>query len=153
MDFTRFMAAGTAAVLALAPLAARAVPGLNEHVVADPATGVALFGYDPVAYFTDGRPTPGSRLIEAEWAGSAWRFSNEANRAAFLSAPEVYAPRYGGYDPLSVAKGFAAAGHPLLFVIRGDRLYLFRTAADRDAFSGPGEADRAWPVVDAGLTD
>ena len=53
----------------------------------------------------------------------------------------------------AVASGVAAAGHPLLFSIRGERLYLFRAAADRDAFSDARRAENAWPEVRAGLTD
>lgn len=127
--------------------AAEATPGLTERVVSDPASGIALYGYDPVAYFTDGRPVQGRRDIEVEWGGAAWRFESEANRAAFLSKPEAYAPRYGGYDPRAVARGVAAAGHPLLFRISGDRLYLFRSPEDRDAAANLREADAAWPKL------
>ncbi|RXF75381.1 YHS domain-containing (seleno)protein [Hansschlegelia zhihuaiae] len=137
--------------VALFPFAADALPGLTERVVSDPATGVALYGYDPVAYFTEGRPVRGRSDVETEWNGAAWRFASEANRAAFLSAPEVYAPRFGGYDPAGVARGLAVAGHPLLFRVERDRLYLFRSRSERDAFAGPGEADVAWPKVAAEL--
>ena len=139
--------------IACAPSLAGAVPGLNERIVADPSSGVALYGYDPVAYFTEGRPTPGRRDIEAEWSGAAWRFASEANRAAFLSAPDVYAPRFGGYDPSAVAEGVATAGHPLLFRLDGDRLYLFRTPETRDAFASGLAAATAWPKVASGLTN
>ncbi|WP_020180701.1 YHS domain-containing (seleno)protein [Methylopila sp. M107] len=152
MTVRSFLAALTLAA-GLAPTLCLATPGLNERIVADPSTGIALYGFDPVAYFVDGRPVPGRRDIEAEWNGAAWRFSSEANRAAFLSAPEVYAPRFGGYDPAGVSSGVAVAGHPLLFTVLGDRLYLFRTAADRDGFEGAAKAAAAWPKVLAGLTD
>ncbi|MFJ5489006.1 YHS domain-containing (seleno)protein, partial [Hansschlegelia beijingensis] len=98
--FGPLLAAACAGLLAGA---AEATPGLTERVVSDPASGIALYGYDPVAYFTDGRPVLGRRDIEVEWGGAAWRFESEANRAAFLSKPEAYAPRYGGYDPRAVA--------------------------------------------------
>lgn len=128
-----------------------ALPGLTERIVSDPSNGIALFGFDPVAYFTEGRAVPGKREHEAEWGGAAWRFASAANQAAFLSAPEVYAPRFGGYDPAAVAKGVAAPGHPLLYAIRGDRLYLFRSPAERDGFGDPRPAERAWPRVEANL--
>lgn len=152
MTFHRF-AGALALAVGLAPSLAGAVPGLNERVVADPMSGIALYGYDPVAYFTDGKPVRGRRAFEAEWAGAAWRFSSEANRAAFLSAPQVYAPRFGGYDPAAVATGIAAAGHPLLFRIEGERLYFFRSEAERDAFRDARVADGAWDKVSAELTD
>lgn len=146
-----FGASALALGLSAAPVLA--TPGLTEHVVSDPSSGIALYGFDPVAYFTEGRPVPGRRDIEAEWNGAAWRFASEANRAAFLSAPEAYAPRFGGYDPQGVSAGVAVPGHPLLFAIREDRLYLFRTGADRDAFRDARSAAAVWPKVEATLTD
>lgn len=154
MTNRRFIAALLAlAAVALGILPAWAIPGLNDRVVSDPDTGIALYGYDPVAYFTEGRPTPGRRDIEAEWNGAAWRFESEANRAAFLSAPETYAPRYGGYDPSAVARGAPAAGHPLLFKVAGDRLYLFHDAQDLADFADFKAADVAWPELEQKLSD
>ncbi|MFC3694724.1 YHS domain-containing (seleno)protein [Chenggangzhangella methanolivorans] len=132
---------------------AEATPGLNEKIVADPSTGVALYGFDPVAYFTDGKAVRGRRDVEAEWNGAAWRFANEANRAVFLSSPETYAPRFGGYDPSAVATGVAVAGHPLIFRIEGKRLYLFSTAQTRDGFGDLASAQKSWPKLEAELTD
>jgi hypothetical protein len=63
-----------------------------------------------------------------------WRFRNAGNRAAFTADPEVYAPRYGGYDPVDVARGVAVAGNPLLWIVNGERLYLFYRAESRDEF-------------------
>lgn len=133
--------------------AAGATPGLNERFVADPSTGIALYGFDPVAYFTEGRAVRGRRDVEAEWNGSAWRFASEANRAVFLSSPETYAPRFGGYDPSGVASGVAVAGHPLMFRIEGERLYLFSDAKGRDDFADLAAAQKSWPKVESGLTD
>lgn len=152
MTFRAILAALTLAA-GLAPTPGLATPGLSDRFVSDPSTGIALYGFDPVAYFVEGRPVPGRRDIEAEWNGSAWRFSSEANRAAFLSAPEVYAPRFGGYDPARISSGVAVSGHPLLFTVKGERLYLFRTAADRDAFNDARDAATAWPQVEAQLAN
>lgn len=125
--------------------------GLTQQVVVDRMSGVALGGYDPVAYFTEGRPVPGSGAFETIWNGAAWRFANEGNMAAFLANPTVYAPCYGGYDASIMAGGIAAAGDPQIFLIRGDRLYLFRSEADRtEAEQAPDRlaaADAAWPAV------
>lgn len=153
MASSRFMAPLIAAALALAPATVQATPGLTERVVSDPSSGIALFGYDPVAYFTDGAPVLGRRDIEAEWGGAAWRFVSEANRAAFLSSPETYAPRFGGYDPAAVSRGVVAAGHPLLFRIAGERLYLFRSAEERDHGFDARLAEHAWPAIAEQLTD
>jgi hypothetical protein len=124
----------------------------TERVVSDPRTGLAMNGYDPVAYFTDGVPKLGRPEFELSFAGVVWRFRNEGNRAAFVADPEVYMPRFGGYDPVSVARGSSAPGHPELWAIAERRLYLFYSAKARDAFAGdPGPAidaaERGWPAV------
>ena len=85
------------ALAGLSPPASRAVT--TERVVVDRHTGLALYGVDPVGYFTDGKPVPGLADFEYGYAGAIWRFHNEGNRAAFAADPDVYMPRYGGYDP------------------------------------------------------
>lgn len=124
----------------------------TELVVADRLTGLAIGGYDPVAYYTDSRPVPGSADFELSFAGAIWRFCNPGNRAAFAARPDIYMPQYGGYDPVGVARGNAVAGNPVFWLIVADRLYLFFDGARRDAFAadprhGVAEADRKWPDV------
>lgn len=59
--------------------------------------GLAVKGYDVVAYFTEGRPVQGLPEFEHEWNGAKWRFSSSENLELFTSEPEKYAPQYGGY--------------------------------------------------------
>lgn len=59
--------------------------------------GLAVKGYDVVAYFTLGRPVKGLAEFEHTWQGAKWRFSSRAHLELFVSDPEKYAPRYGGY--------------------------------------------------------
>jgi YHS domain-containing protein len=59
--------------------------------------GLAIKGYDPVAYFTLGKPQKGKSDFEYKWKGAAWRFSNAQHLNLFKSNPQKYAPRYGGY--------------------------------------------------------
>ena len=131
----------------LASLAATADPAvLNSH------TGLAISGFDPVAYFTDGKPKFGRPDLELSLDGAVWRFRNAGNRAAFSDHPEVYSPRFGGYDPVAVARGASVPGHPLFWVVVGGRLYLFYDAKARAAFvAEPGRiiesAERKWPTV------
>ena len=68
-----------------------------------------------MAYFTDAAPRLGSSDFELSFAGVVWRFHNEGNRAAFIANPEVYMPRFGGYDPVAVARGASAPGHAELW--------------------------------------
>ena len=81
-----------------------------------------------------------------------WRFSNPGNRAAFEENPEVYRPRFGGYDPVAIARGASVPGHPLFWAVTAERLYLFYSAETRDKFlADPGRiiaaAERKWPAV------
>ena len=96
--------------------------------------GLALYGIDPVAYFTDKKPVAGRPDVELTYAGAVWRFGNEGNRAAFAADPEVYMPRFGGYDPVGISHGLATPGYPALWVVHDERLYLFYTADARAAF-------------------
>lgn len=145
----------TASVLALAAVLAAFSPALaaNElRIVADPNSGLALSGVDPVAYFTDGRPVFGRPDLELSTVGAVWRFRNAGNRTAFVENPDVYMPRFGGYDPVALMRGRSVPGHPLIWAIRAERLYLFYSDADRAAFLADPDriiatAERRWPDV------
>jgi YHS domain-containing protein len=118
--------------------------------VADRYTGLAIGGVDPVSYFADGEPQAGAAELEITAGGAVWRFRNEGNRAAFLAHPEVYLPRFGGYDPVGVADGKPVAGLSSLWLLVGGRLYLFARDDTRAAFAAdPGRylaaAHRQWP--------
>lgn len=122
------------------------------RIVTDSLTGLALSGFDPVAYFTDGRPHLGEGAHEFAYRGAIWRFRNDGNRAAFARDPQVYAPRFGGYDPIALARGVALPGHPLIWLISGDRLYLFdkpesRTDFARDTVHAIAVAAHHWREV------
>jgi hypothetical protein len=137
-------------VAAMAGLAIAAQAATTERVVVDRHTGLALGGFDPVAYFTDARPLVGQPGFEASEAGAIWRFRNEGNRAFFLANPEIYGPQFGGYDPTDVARGIAVAGKPRFWLVAGARLFLFGSTETRDAFAADParfakEAGRRWP--------
>jgi hypothetical protein len=106
----------------------------TERVVTDRHTGLALYGVDPVAYFTDRKPVVGRAEFEYRFAGAIWRFENEGNRAAFVADPKVYMPRFGGYDPVGIARGVSTPGYPELWTLTQDQLYLFYSAQARAAF-------------------
>lgn len=116
--------------------------------------GVAIDGSDPVAYFTVGAPTAGAREISYEWAGQAWWFASEENRAAFIADPEAYAPQYGGYCAWAMAQdsGYVASTTPEAWAIVDGKLYLnfSRRIQRRWARDIPGHivaGDRNWPAV------
>jgi hypothetical protein len=149
------LAAGLAcASLPVAGFAVRAAT--TERVVTARFSGLAIDGYDPVAYFVDNQAVLGLPDFEASEAGAVWRFHNEGNRASFLAHPEIYGPQFGGYDPVAVARGVTFAGNPHFFVVTGQRLYLFGRETDRDAFAAnPGQylpqAEGRWPKLQATL--
>jgi hypothetical protein len=126
--------AGAVLAFALLLFAGMASAATTERVVTDRHTGLALYGVDPVAYFTERKPVAGRPEFEYRYAGAIWRFDNEGNRAAFATDPQVYVPRFGGYDPFGVARGVSTAGYPQLWLVVEDRLYLFYTAQARAAF-------------------
>ena len=130
----------------------------TERVVVDQHTGLALYGIDPVAYFTKRKPVPGRAEFEYSYAGAVWRFANDGNRAAFAADPDVYMPRYGGYDPVGVSRGLATPGFPALWVVFGERLYLFYTANARAAFMADppsviASASARWAAVKGDLAE
>jgi YHS domain-containing protein len=115
-------------------------------------TGVAVGGYDPVAYFTLKRPVKGDPAITLKHEGVDWRFSSEANRAAFRANPAKFAPQFGGYCSYAVAKGGLASGDPEQWDIVNGKLYLNYNAEVRTTWNGKRPAHIAagvknWPKV------
>lgn len=124
----------------------------SEWVVMDRNTGLAIGGVDPVTYFTDGEAKVGRADLEFHHARAVWRFRNEGNRAAFMANPDIYMPRFGGYDPMAIGRGTGAAGNPNVWLIENQRLYLFYSDESRKAFTADPEravdaAERRWPEV------
>lgn len=132
----------------------RLFDGVTERVATDPVSGFAIFGFDPVAYFIEGKAQAGHPGLEWRTGSVTWRFASEGNRAAFIAHPEVYTPAYGGYDAESVERGAAVAPDPDIFLVDGERLFLFRSAEARDRFVAKGgvkRADARWKGLAAQL--
>ncbi len=112
----------------------------------------AVHGYDPVAYFTDGKPAAGKADFEFEWKGAKWRFATAEHRDAFKAAPEKYAPQYGGYCAYAVSQGRVADIDPKAWSIVGGKLYLNYDSDIQKKWQAdiPGyitKADKNWPGV------
>lgn len=116
------------------PAGLPALPGLGEAMQRDLRTGLALNGFDPVAYRLAGRPVAGRPDYELILDGIVWRFASAANRAAFRDAPGIYAPAFAGFDPVGVAAGVAVDSDPTRFAVIGTRLFLFRSDENRRRF-------------------
>jgi hypothetical protein len=110
------------------------VVGATEVYQRDKVSGLALNGMDPVTFFLPEGPQPGRPDLELIWSGVAWRFASQANRAAFLGDPVSYAPRIGGYDAQAASLGRIVDADPAIFLVAGQRLYLFRNDASRARF-------------------
>lgn len=144
--------AALTAVFALIGLDRAANGATTERVVVNRYSGLAIEGFDPVAYFTDARPVRGLPEFEAAEAGTVWRFRNASHRDAFAAHPDIYGPQFGGYDPIDIARGVAFAGNPRFFVVTGQRLYLFGREDSRNAFAAnPArflkDARARWPLL------
>ena len=129
-------------------LAAGAAAALEP--VFSTSSGGAIRGYDPVAYFTEGRPVEGKSAHRFEWMGATWSFASAENRAAFEADPEKYAPRYGGYCAWAVSRGYTASIVPEAWRIVEGALYLNYSLSVRERWAKdlPGNIARAevnWP--------
>jgi hypothetical protein len=124
----------------------------TERIVSNPRTGLAIDGFDPVAYFIDETPTLGRPDFELRYGGAIWRFRNPGNRAAFVDNPGDYEPRFGGYDPVAIGRGAPTPGNPEIWLILGQKLYLFYDSQARDEFTSDPrrllmQAEARWPDV------
>ena len=156
------MHAGTGLAAAAALIAVLTPPlptgaATTEFVVVDRNSGLAISGFDPIAYFTDRTAILGRGDFEYRHAGAVWRFRNSGNRDAFAADPDVYMPRFGGYDPLGIGRGAAVPGDPRVWLIAGERLYLFYSPENKAAFAADTgraitAADREWPTVQLTLS-
>jgi hypothetical protein len=129
----------------------------TEYVVVDRNSGLAINGFDPIAYFTNRAALLGKGQYEHRHAGAVWRFRNQGNRDAFAADPEVYMPRFGGYDPVGISRGAANPGDPRLWMIVSNRLFLFYTPENQAAFANDSTrivaaADTQWPSVQLTLS-
>jgi YHS domain-containing protein len=112
--------------------------------------GIAIRGYDPVAYFTGGAPLKGKAEFTAEHEGVKWQFASAENKALFEADPAKYAPAYGGYCAYGVAQGYLVKIEPDAWSIRDGRLYLnFDLSVQAQWAAKPAEyiaqADDQWP--------
>lgn len=115
---------------------------------------VALDGYDPVAYFTQGQPVQGSERFSANHNGVTYYFSNADDRLTFLSQPNKYAPQYGGFCAFGTAHGLKLSGDPKLWDIVDGKLYVTHNAAAMRAWQQDkpryiSRADEIWARIQA----
>lgn len=114
--------------------------------------GLAIGGYDPVAFFLENKPVLGSSAFTLEWKNATWRFSNQQNLDSFLRAPESYAPQYGGYCAYGMADGHKAPTQPDTWTIVEGKLYFNYNQKVKQLWNKdiPGfilKANENWPKI------
>jgi len=110
-------------------LAAGSTVGTASWSVAAEDVPLAIKGYDPVAYFTDGKPTHGLPEIEYEWDEHRYRFSSAEHREFFEADPVRYAPQFGNFCAMALAKVEIVVANPENWLISDGKLYVFGKAA------------------------
>ena len=135
------------AIAALSLLSTAALAG--EFFETD---GVALRGYDPVAYFASAEPQQGQAQYSYEYKGSKFYFASDANRRAFMAMPEKYAPQFGGYCAFGTAQGYKVSTQPDAFAIVKHKLYLnydkkVQGIWRQDVPGNIAKAEKNWPEV------
>ena len=113
---------------------------------------IAINGYDPVAYFTEGKPVEGVAAFSSEWDGATVLFAGAAHKVMFDADPEAYAPKYGGYCAYAVSKGYTASTDPNAWTVHEGRLYLNYSRSVRALWTARRRshiesADANWPDV------
>lgn len=144
----QFIAIGAAA--ALTPVLSRTAFASQDYVFN--TGGTAINGYDPVAYFTEGKPVKGSMKHALKWEGAMWVFATMQNEEAFMANPRAYAPQYGGYCAYAMSKGAIATTEPDAWTIHDNKLYLnyntnVRSIWREDIPSNVVLADGHWPGI------
>jgi len=115
--------------------------------------GIAIKGYDPVAFHREGKPVKGTKQYELKWKDAKWRFASEENRNLFEADPEKYAPRYGGYCAWAVSEGYTASVDPEnAWSIVDKKLYLnynvdIKQKWEKDIPGHVKKVDANWPDV------
>ncbi len=132
---------------ALSPGAAFAVKPVNSGFLSG-----AISGYDPVAYFTDGKPVKGKKAFRHKWMGATWSFASAKNRDLFQKDPKKYAPQYGGYCAYAVSQGVTADIDPNAWKIVGGKLYLnlspdVQAIWEKDIPGYIVQANKNWPNI------
>src|SRR5947208_10342265 len=143
----RAVIAGFATLAMVAPcilLAAEPAGGKSERV--------ALQGYDPVAYFTDGRPEKGSAEFSASFDGATYWFRNAEHKALFVGDPDHYAPRFNGYCAIMVSRGIKYEADPEAWAIADGKLWVFGAKKAVSTFQEKtadviAKATENWPEV------
>jgi hypothetical protein len=146
----RIRSLGQAAIAVLLVVAAAA--GAYAQKVNTARGGVAVKGYDVVAYVTAGRAVAGSEQFVHRIGAATYRFASAANRDAFAQEPDRYLPQFGGFCAYAVSRGYTADIDPQAWRIVGGKLYLnydrgVQKTWEQDLAGNIGKGDVNWPAL------
>ena len=144
----------TASIVIVLALAAMLAGCGTTHATVQTSRGeeLMLLGFDPVAYFTDGKPVRGTHTLPATYEGRTYYFATPEHREAFRAAPAKYEPQYGGFCSNGAAYNVKLGSDPTQFVVRGGRLFIFGDIMGKefwllDPATNIRHADSFWPTL------
>jgi len=134
---------------------------VSAMLVAMPALAqerpLVLKGYDPVAYFTDGKPVQGSTQYELVFDGQRYHFASAKHRDLFKANPDKYAPQFSGLCAMNLSRGVKRESDPHNWVISNGNLYVFASETGQQGFAKDSstytaKANANWKTLKAGVT-
>ncbi|HEY1888570.1 MAG TPA: YHS domain-containing (seleno)protein [Roseiarcus sp.] len=152
IGFSLALTRNVLAVCLLSLLVAGAALADSPIAAVNTEHGLAIKGYDPVAYFTTGKPTPGLAQFSTNYNGATYRFVSAENRDRFIATPEKFVPQYGGYCAYAISLNKIADIDPEEWAIIKDKLYLnngflAQTLWSFDKSGNIARGDQNWPLV------
>jgi hypothetical protein len=116
------------------------------------APRLGLKGYDPVAYFTTGRPTLGKEDLEFTWDEVRYRFASDEHREMFRGDPDRYVPQFAGSCAMGMSKGVKVEANPENWMISDGRLFVFYASDGPSRFEADAKtltvsADNNWRIL------
>lgn len=147
LDRRLFIAFAAAALAVASDARAEAIRPVNTLGSPD---GLAIRGYDPVAYFRDGGPRLGKPEFSVRHGCATWHFASAEHKALFEVDPQRYLPAYGGFCAYGTSRGYLVKIEPEAWSIVDGQLYLNYDLSIRKTWLGRtrtyiARADGSWP--------
>jgi YHS domain-containing protein len=114
--------------------------------------GIAIHGYDVVAYFNASKAVKGREKFKHSWNGATWYFSSDSNRRLFAASPEKYAPQFGGYCAYAASRDYIYDADPKIWKIVKGKLYMNYNADakeewEEDLRGNIKKGNKNWPKL------